>query len=117
MEVECWGGRTQRHPILPGSRLPGTKQTHMWVRGQEVAAKECQAGLCQCGAKQALSHSFPNPSYPASLSPPDLPVSPKPQLTLRCPTGAAVNLTLVTPEKAIKLAANDFFRHQLSKDG
>lgn len=33
-----------------------------------------------------------------------------------CP-GAAVNLTLVTPEKAIKLAANDFFRHHLSKDG
>ncbi|XP_073514774.1 mitochondrial glutamate carrier 1 isoform X2 [Phyllobates terribilis] len=31
--------------------------------------------------------------------------------------GAAVNLTLVTPEKAIKLAANDFFRHSLSKDG
>ncbi|XP_031424572.2 mitochondrial glutamate carrier 1, partial [Clupea harengus] len=31
--------------------------------------------------------------------------------------GAAVNLTLVTPEKAIKLAANDFFRQQLSKDG
>ncbi|XP_033908168.2 mitochondrial glutamate carrier 1-like isoform X1 [Acipenser ruthenus] len=31
--------------------------------------------------------------------------------------GAAVNLTLVTPEKAIKLAANDFFRHHLTKDG
>ncbi|KAI1893084.1 hypothetical protein AGOR_G00140230 [Albula goreensis] len=31
--------------------------------------------------------------------------------------GAAVNLTLVTPEKAIKLAANDFFRHHLSRDG
>lgn len=31
--------------------------------------------------------------------------------------GAAVNLTLVTPEKAIKLAANDVFRQQLSKDG
>ncbi|XP_053562506.1 mitochondrial glutamate carrier 1 [Bombina bombina] len=31
--------------------------------------------------------------------------------------GAAVNLTLVTPEKAIKLAANDFFRHHLGKDG
>uniref|UniRef100_A0A8C5HJ76 Mitochondrial glutamate carrier 1 n=1 Tax=Gouania willdenowi TaxID=441366 RepID=A0A8C5HJ76_GOUWI len=31
--------------------------------------------------------------------------------------GAAVNLTLVTPEKAIKLAANDFFRHQLSNGG
>ncbi|XP_030625508.1 solute carrier family 25 member 55b [Chanos chanos] len=30
--------------------------------------------------------------------------------------GAAVNLTLVTPEKAIKLAANDFFRHQLSRN-
>uniref|UniRef100_A0AAY4CL36 Mitochondrial glutamate carrier 2 n=1 Tax=Denticeps clupeoides TaxID=299321 RepID=A0AAY4CL36_9TELE len=30
--------------------------------------------------------------------------------------GAAVNLTLVTPEKAIKLAANDFFRHHLSKN-
>uniref|UniRef100_A0A671LAU8 Mitochondrial glutamate carrier 2 n=1 Tax=Sinocyclocheilus anshuiensis TaxID=1608454 RepID=A0A671LAU8_9TELE len=29
--------------------------------------------------------------------------------------GAAVNLTLVTPEKAIKLAANDFFRQQLSR--
>ncbi|KAK1798592.1 hypothetical protein P4O66_006885, partial [Electrophorus voltai] len=31
--------------------------------------------------------------------------------------GAAVNLTLVTPEKAIKLAANDFFRHHLTTDG
>uniref|UniRef100_A0A4X2M4T7 Solute carrier family 25 member 18 n=1 Tax=Vombatus ursinus TaxID=29139 RepID=A0A4X2M4T7_VOMUR len=31
--------------------------------------------------------------------------------------GAAVNLTLVTPEKAIKLAANDFFREQLLQDG
>ncbi|KAM4035189.1 mitochondrial glutamate carrier 2 [Anomaloglossus baeobatrachus] len=31
--------------------------------------------------------------------------------------GAAVNLTLVTPEKAIKLAANDFFRNILSQDG
>uniref|UniRef100_A0A8D0C6Q0 Mitochondrial glutamate carrier 1 n=1 Tax=Salvator merianae TaxID=96440 RepID=A0A8D0C6Q0_SALMN len=31
--------------------------------------------------------------------------------------GAAVNLTLVTPEKAIKLAANDFFRFHLGKDG
>lgn len=33
------------------------------------------------------------------------------------PAGAAVNLTLVTPEKAIKLAANDVFRQKLSKDG
>lgn len=32
-------------------------------------------------------------------------------------SGAAVNLTLVTPEKAIKLAANDFFRHHLGKNG
>ncbi|PIO30561.1 hypothetical protein AB205_0070750, partial [Aquarana catesbeiana] len=31
--------------------------------------------------------------------------------------GVAVNLTFVTPEKAIKLAANDFFRHHLAKDG
>ncbi|XP_010864856.2 solute carrier family 25 member 55a isoform X1 [Esox lucius] len=31
--------------------------------------------------------------------------------------GAAVNLTLVTPEKAIKLAANDFFRQHLNKNG
>ncbi|XP_026534463.1 mitochondrial glutamate carrier 2 [Notechis scutatus] len=31
--------------------------------------------------------------------------------------GAAVNLTLVTPEKAIKLAANDFFRQLLSVEG
>uniref|UniRef100_A0A3Q3KCL5 Mitochondrial glutamate carrier 2 n=1 Tax=Monopterus albus TaxID=43700 RepID=A0A3Q3KCL5_MONAL len=31
--------------------------------------------------------------------------------------GAAVNLTLVTPEKAIKLAANDVFRQKLAKDG
>ncbi|XP_035243017.1 mitochondrial glutamate carrier 1-like isoform X1 [Anguilla anguilla] len=31
--------------------------------------------------------------------------------------GAAVNLTLVTPEKAIKLAANDFFRHHLGRSG
>ncbi|XP_053107217.1 mitochondrial glutamate carrier 2 isoform X2 [Hemicordylus capensis] len=31
--------------------------------------------------------------------------------------GAAVNLTLVTPEKAIKLAANDVFRQLLSQEG
>ncbi|XP_054442669.1 mitochondrial glutamate carrier 2 isoform X2 [Pteronotus mesoamericanus] len=31
--------------------------------------------------------------------------------------GAAVNLTLVTPEKAIKLAANDFLRQLLMGDG
>ncbi|KAM4748719.1 mitochondrial glutamate carrier 2 [Rhinophrynus dorsalis] len=31
--------------------------------------------------------------------------------------GAAVNLTLVTPEKAIKLAANDFFRNRLAQEG
>lgn len=34
-----------------------------------------------------------------------------------CLLGAAVNLALVTPEKAIKLAANDFFRQQLTKTG
>lgn len=32
--------------------------------------------------------------------------------------GSAVNILLITPEKAIKLAANDFFRHHLtSKKG
>ena len=32
--------------------------------------------------------------------------------------GSAVNLLLITPEKAIKLAANDFFRHKLTtKEG
>lgn len=32
--------------------------------------------------------------------------------------GSAVNILLITPEKAIKLAANDFFRHNLkAKDG
>lgn len=34
-----------------------------------------------------------------------------------CLLGAAVNLALVTPEKAIKLAANDYFRHHLAKNG
>lgn len=38
-------------------------------------------------------------------------------LSMFVAAGAAVNLTLVTPEKAIKLAANDFFRHQLGRDG
>lgn len=28
--------------------------------------------------------------------------------------GSAVNILLITPEKAIKLAANDFFRHHLA---
>lgn len=28
--------------------------------------------------------------------------------------GSGVNILLITPEKAIKLAANDFFRHHLS---
>ncbi|TNN85076.1 Mitochondrial glutamate carrier 2 [Liparis tanakae] len=40
-----------------------------------------------------------------------------PGLDLFHRNGAAVNLTLVTPEKAIKLAANDVFRQKLSKDG
>jgi solute carrier family 25 glutamate transporter 18/22 len=31
--------------------------------------------------------------------------------------GSAVNIVLITPEKAIKLAANDFFRHHLSTPG
>ncbi|XP_064489529.1 mitochondrial glutamate carrier 1-like [Ornithodoros turicata] len=30
--------------------------------------------------------------------------------------GSAVNILLITPEKAIKLAANDFFRHHLATD-
>ncbi|XP_054159219.1 mitochondrial glutamate carrier 1-like [Oppia nitens] len=30
--------------------------------------------------------------------------------------GSAVNILLITPEKAIKLAANDFFRHKLTDD-
>merc|ERR1719249_627821 len=29
--------------------------------------------------------------------------------------GSAVNILLITPEKAIKLAANDFFRHKLTR--
>lgn len=29
--------------------------------------------------------------------------------------GSAVNILLITPEKAIKLAANDYFRHHLTK--
>lgn len=29
--------------------------------------------------------------------------------------GSAVNILLITPEKAIKLAANDFFRYHLQK--
>lgn len=31
--------------------------------------------------------------------------------------GSAVNILLITPEKAIKLAANDFFRHCLTTNG
>lgn len=30
--------------------------------------------------------------------------------------GSAVNILLITPEKAIKLAANDFFRHRLTSE-
>lgn len=29
--------------------------------------------------------------------------------------GSAVNILLITPEKAIKLAANDYFRHKLTR--
>ena len=29
--------------------------------------------------------------------------------------GSGVNILLITPEKAIKLAANDYFRHKLTK--
>src|SRR4051812_43442574 len=31
--------------------------------------------------------------------------------------GSGVNLLLITPEKAIKLVANDFFRHKLASPG
>ena len=29
--------------------------------------------------------------------------------------GSGVNILLITPEKAIKLAANDYFRHKLTR--
>jgi hypothetical protein len=29
--------------------------------------------------------------------------------------GSAVNILLITPEKAIKLAANDYFRHRFTR--
>lgn len=73
-------GREDTAPPHPAwfPRLPGTKQAHMWVRGQEAAAKECQAGLCQYGAKcspkasltQATQRVCPHPTYlcPPSLS-------------------------------------------------
>lgn len=32
-------------------------------------------------------------------------------------SGSGVNILLITPEKAIKLVANDFFRHKLAKEG
>uniref|UniRef100_A0A0K0D662 Mitochondrial glutamate carrier 2 n=1 Tax=Angiostrongylus cantonensis TaxID=6313 RepID=A0A0K0D662_ANGCA len=32
-------------------------------------------------------------------------------------SGSAVNIILITPEKAIKLVANDFFRHSLAVPG
>ncbi|KIH48111.1 hypothetical protein ANCDUO_21823, partial [Ancylostoma duodenale] len=32
-------------------------------------------------------------------------------------TGSAVNITLITPEKAIKLVANDFMRYHLAVPG
>lgn len=32
-------------------------------------------------------------------------------------SGSGVNILLITPEKAIKLVANDFFRYNLSKPG
>ena len=36
--------------------------------------------------------------------------------TVLSPAGSGVNLLLITPEKAIKLVGNDFFRHILSTD-
>lgn len=65
-------------------------------------------GLCQ-----PEGHAGCQPPSPGHRACPLRPTLSEP----RAPTGAAVNLTLVTPEKAIKLAANDFFRYQLSKDG
>uniref|UniRef100_A0A8P0TST4 Solute carrier family 25 member 22 n=1 Tax=Canis lupus familiaris TaxID=9615 RepID=A0A8P0TST4_CANLF len=84
-----------------------------------------------------LSSSAPPPPPSSTPPPPPSPLLPLLPLPLPLPgrrsdcliktirsegyfgmyRGAAVNLTLVTPEKAIKLAANDFFRYQLSKDG
>lgn len=74
----------------------------MWVRGQDAVAKGWLGRAVPAG------RPVPAQSLP-SADPPGPPAA--------RPTGAAVNLTLVTPEKAIKLAANDFFRYQLSKDG
>lgn len=110
-------GREDTAPPHPAWFPPAWHKTSPYVGERAGGCSQGVPGRALPVWSKVLSQSLPNPSYPASLSPPDLPVSPKPQLTLRCPTGAAVNLTLVTPEKAIKLAANDFFRHQLSKDG
>ena len=37
----------------------------------------------------------------------------KPMFFFLPTSGSAVNILLITPEKAIKLVANDFFRHAL----
>lgn len=116
-----WGSRSRlqteqsRVTALQNSSLVGGRDpTHF---------QRCSVGLNPLGALGALSQlallfsrgcnmflSAPVSCSALRLhSPMDFPSLPL--------LGAAVNLTLVTPEKAIKLAANDFFRHHLSKDG
>nr|XP_030706698.1 mitochondrial glutamate carrier 1 isoform X2 [Globicephala melas] len=95
------------------SRKPG--EGTAWPAGPAPARHRCgREGRTQ--PRSDGGAGFVNWEASAGGEPPQ----PRPLTCLCSPvyqTGAAVNLTLVTPEKAIKLAANDFFRYQLSKDG
>ena len=61
-------GREDTAPPHPAwfPRLPGTKQAHMWVRGQEAGAK-CSP---KASLTQATQRVCPHPTYlcPPSLS-------------------------------------------------
>ncbi|XP_014389488.1 PREDICTED: mitochondrial glutamate carrier 1 [Myotis brandtii] len=87
--------------------------------GQRMYTSMCSSGAHLAGTGGSFggerAERLEEAALPCPGLVPALPGTNPPQHDV--PIGAAVNLTLVTPEKAIKLAANDFFRHHLSKDG
>ncbi|KAM5174409.1 mitochondrial glutamate carrier 2 isoform 4-T6 [Callospermophilus lateralis] len=91
------------------------------TRLQNQHGKDMYKGMRDCLMKTARAEGFLGMYRVLRIEPravhmPGKCTTAKPQPQPQ-PQGAAVNLTLVTPEKAIKLAANDFFRQLLMEDG
>ncbi|KYO36628.1 mitochondrial glutamate carrier 2 isoform B [Alligator mississippiensis] len=106
----CWSSERARQfhfSLVPSSqpKQQGKLGCDIWTAVSAEQSSLFQSEARLCGERISLCQQQPRNEVPGE------------QWEARRRSGAAVSLTLVTPEKAIKLAANDFFRQLLLQDG